>query len=320
VILGGIAQCLVPFLIFRKIDPKGGNFQHLREISEILKLFWPGLLGAAIAQINLLISRNLAYIYCASAVSILYLANRLTELPLGVFGSAISTVVFPNMSKLSTNGNSQHELNLSFNHGIFNLLWILIPSAIGLYAVGGELLSVFFEWGVFTSADTDKTIPILAIYCVSIPFFGISNFLIRSFHAVKDTKTPAKVGAHILAINFFLTITLARPFGIQGIASATTLSTIMQTFMLYYKLNERNHEFHLNIDKSKLVKIALGALLMYVCVKFGQSINAVRYEEYRRQAIHTIVLCVPFAATIYILVSKLSFKVLQKKWDMFFRR
>jgi putative peptidoglycan lipid II flippase len=148
---------------------------------------------------------------------------------------------------------------------------------------------------------------------VSIPFFGIANFLIRSFHAVKDTSTPARIGMRILAINLILTIALAYPFGIQGIALATTLSVAIQTFMLYHKLNNQNCEFHLNINKSKLARIALGLLLMCTCVKFGQSASAAKYVEYKRQAVHTITVYVPLASVVYILFSIPSLKILQKK-------
>jgi putative peptidoglycan lipid II flippase len=317
VIVGGILQCAVPFFVLRKIDSEVDDPSSFSdEISEILRLFWPGLLGAAVSQINLLISRSLAYLYCASAVSILYLANRLTELPLGVFGASISTVVFPDMSKLSTDDNLQNEFNQSFNRGLFSLLWILLPSSVGLCMIGRELLSVFFECGAFSHADTDKILPVLVIYCASIPFFGISNFMVRGFHAIKDTKTPTKIGICVMLINFLLTISLTYPLGVNGIAAATTLSVMIQALILYIKLSER-HGFHLNISKKKLAKIALGLVLMVACVRSGQAINAAKYDEYGRQAIRTIAIYVPFAAAVYVLASTYPLKILQKKHNKF---
>jgi putative peptidoglycan lipid II flippase len=308
VILGGVVQYLVPSFALRNLGFKADGHIYSAEIAEILKLFWPGFLGSAVSQINLLVSRNLAYVYCASTVSVLYLANRLVELPLGVFGIAIATVIFPDMSKLAADKHLQSDLNRSFNHGIFSLLWILLPSAVGMYLLGREILSVLFEWGIFSVEDTAKTAPILSICCISIPFFGVSNLLVRSFHALKDTATPAKIGVIALAINFTLTIFLMHRFGVEGIASATAMSIVIQTLMLYAKLYTRGSLFRLNIGMLKLFKIALGLLLMCACIKFVQCAYAGKYVEYKQQALRTILVCIPLAAVVYAAVSLFPLK------------
>ncbi|MDR0715548.1 MAG: murein biosynthesis integral membrane protein MurJ, partial [Puniceicoccales bacterium] len=307
VILGGIVQCLVPLWALKRLGVKGDELSYDAEMGEVLRLFWPGFLGAAIAQINMLISRNLAYAYCASAVSVLYFANRIVELPLGVFGIAIATVIFPDMSKLAADKCLQDDLNRTFNHGIFILRWILLPSTVGLFLIRREFLSVFFEWGIFGAGDTAKTIPILAIYSLTIPFLGISNFLIRSFHALKDMKTPVKVGLYALAINFVLTIALMRSFGVKGIAAATTLSIGIQTVMLYHKLCTKSSLFRLKISANKLIRMALGLLIVCLCIKFGQSTTA-NWLSRKQQDFCTILIYVPIAAMGYILVSIFSIK------------
>ncbi|MDR1255689.1 MAG: polysaccharide biosynthesis C-terminal domain-containing protein, partial [Puniceicoccales bacterium] len=307
VILGGMVQCLVPFLALKRLGIKGDGLSYGAEMEEILGLFWPGFLGAAIAQINILISRNLAYVYCAAAVSVLYFANRIVELPLGIFAIAIATVIFPDMSKLATDKHSEIELNRTFNHGIFILLWILLPSAMGLFLVRRELLSVFFEWGIFGASDTARTVPVLAIYCFSVPFLGISNFLIRSFHALKDTKTPAKIGLCVLVVNFTLTIAAMYPFGVEGIAAATTISLAVQTVMLCYKLCGCGSPFHLKISAEKLSRIILGLGIVYLCIKFGQAVTA-RWLTCKQQDFCTILVYVPLATAGYILASMLPIK------------
>ncbi|MDR2721085.1 MAG: murein biosynthesis integral membrane protein MurJ [Puniceicoccales bacterium] len=312
VILGGMMQCLIPFWALKKLGIKCNKFSHEAEISEILKLFWPGFWGAAISQINLLISRNLAYVYCASAISVLYLANRIVELPLGVFGIAIATVVFPDMSKLAADGRLRDELNRTFNHGMFMLLWILLPSMVGLYLVRHELLSLFFEWGTFGPEDTAITAPVLAIYCVSMPFLGISNFLIRSFHALKDTKTPAKIGLCVLAVNFTLTIILVRQFGTRGVALATTLSLIVQTMMLYYKLCVQSYAFRIDMDVNKVIGIILGLLSIYLCIKLGQ-IATSDWLNCKKRDIWIIFMHVPLAAASYAFTSMFLLKPCKKQ-------
>jgi putative peptidoglycan lipid II flippase len=312
VILGGVAQCAVPFFALEKLGIRGDKISHEAEVSEVLKLFWPGFWGAAISQINLLISRCLAYVYCPSAVSILYLANRIVELPLGVFGISIATVIFPDMSKLAASKHLEGELNRTFNHGMFILLWILLPSALGLYLIRGELLSLFFEWGTFGPEDTAVTAPVLAIYCVSIPFVGVSNFLIRSFHALKDTKTPAKIGLCVLAINFLLTVALTGQLGARGVALATTLSLVAQAVMLYYKLCIQSRTFRLRLDAGKVIGIALGLLLIYLCIGLGQFAVG-DWLNCKKRDILIVLACVPLAAIGYILVSIFSLKSCKKQ-------
>jgi putative peptidoglycan lipid II flippase len=307
VILGGVLQCIVPFLALKRLEIKCDKLSHEAEVDEILKLFWPGFWGAAISQINLLLSRNLAYVYCTSAVSVLYLANRIVELPLGVFGIAVATVIFPDMSKLAADERLQGELNGTFNHGMFMLLWILLPSAIGLYLVRHELLSLFFEWGTFGPEDTAIMAPVLAIYCVSIPFLGISNFLIRSFHALKDTKTPAKIGLCVLAVNFMLTIILTWQLGVNGVALATTLSLIVQTAMLYHKLCIQSSVFRISIDANKVIGIVLGLLAICLCIKLGQVATS-DWLNCKKRDILILFACVPFAAVSYIFTSMFLLK------------
>jgi peptidoglycan biosynthesis protein MviN/MurJ (putative lipid II flippase) len=90
------------FVALRRLGIKGDIVFYSGDMDEILKLFCPGFLGAALAQINILTSTNLTRIYCAAAISVLYSASRVDELPLGTSAVAIATVVFLDMSKLAT--------------------------------------------------------------------------------------------------------------------------------------------------------------------------------------------------------------------------
>ncbi len=272
VVFGGVLQYIIPSIALKiKIKSNSQYYRnHREELHTILKLFWPGIFGAAITQINLLTSRSLAYIYSATSVSILYLANRLIELPLGIFAIAISTVFFPDMSKSVANfENDPHNLNKSFNYGILSLLWILLPSAVGLFSIRKEILNVFFEWGNFGIADTNKVLPIIGIYSISIPFYGISTFLIRSFHSIQDMKTPVHIGYINFIINIVATLILMQFFGITGIATANTIAVIIQTYLLYIKLKNKQKSFIIKINKSQVYNITCGLICIYSCVTLG---------------------------------------------------
>ncbi len=306
VVGGGIIQCLVPIIALRR--NKNINIKTTRtysdELREILALFWPGFFGAAIAQINLLISRSLAYFYCASSVSILYLANRLIELPLGIFAISISTVFFPDISKAAIDSENPNILNKSFNCGIFSLLWILLPSALGLFCVRKEILTVFFEWGNFGISDTIQILPILSIYCISIPFYGILSFLIRNFHAIKDMKTPVYIGCAILFFNIIATIILMNILGIIGIALANTITIILQTHMLYSKLHKKQQIFDIKIAFSKIVYIIIGLLSISGLISFG--------KLFIKSDLNILLCLTPLAALSYLIMTYPVLKIKTK--------
>lgn len=294
VVVGGVIQFIVPMLAFRKIaSTTGSSADFSKELKEIMRLFWPGFFGAAVTQINLVTSRSLSYFYSASSVSILYLSNRLTELPLGIFAIAISTVFFPDMSKSAL--KSGGFLKKSFNQGIFALLWILLPSALGLFCVKKEVLAVFFEWGNFGISETGHILPVLSIYCISIPFYGISSFLTRSFHSIKDMRTPVYIGCILLIINIVTTIVLMKMFGIIGIASANTISIILQTYMLYFKLHQNHKDFSIEWKFDKILIIFLGLFGIFFVVYLGKLIL--------KSDLSVLFCVVPTAATLYLLVT-----------------
>lgn len=303
VIIGGIVQCVIPMLVFRihiSSAKKKSNYSYNDELQEILRLFWPGFFGAAVAQINLLASRSLAYFYSASSVSVLYLANRLTELPLGIFASAISIVFFPDLSKSAVSSKeSASPLRESFNQGITALLWILLPSALGLFCIKKEILSTFFEWGNFGVSDSEQILPILSIYCISIPFYGISSFLVRSFHAIKDMRTPVYIGCIMLVINILLTIFLMEMYGVLGIACANTLSVILQVYMLYNKLHKEQGIFIIVLESRKIFAIIFGLVSIYAVILFGRL--------FCKSALSVLLYLTPAAALSYLATTYLFF-------------
>jgi putative peptidoglycan lipid II flippase len=158
-------------------------------LAELWQLFLPGLLGAAILQVNILVSRLLAYSLDESAVSVLYLASRLMELPLGVFTIAVATVFFPLLAKALSAGD-EVGFSEAFLRGMRLILGISVPAGIGLITLGEPILECLFLWGAFERADVLATVPLLAIYGFGLPFYSAATFATRGLHASKDMRTP----------------------------------------------------------------------------------------------------------------------------------
>ncbi len=247
VLLGGILQCLWPFKVLKSksqwnpewVVANKKNALSSFELQKLWSLFWPALLGAAVYQINIFVGRTLAFGLNESAASVLYLANRFVELPLGVFSAAITTVVLPGLS-LMVAEKRWDDVGSFYREGLTLMITLLLPAAIGLYILGEPLLNLFFAWGHFSQADLKLTLPVLKIFALALPFYGVSSLMIRSFHAQQNTRTPVQIAAWTLISHFLLACTLMHIFKTVGLALASTLATLLQTWLLHKNLNRKN--------------------------------------------------------------------------------
>ncbi|MDR1458553.1 MAG: murein biosynthesis integral membrane protein MurJ [Puniceicoccales bacterium] len=245
VIVGGVIQLSVPIGQLYAIGWRPRISIYISPpFYRILKLFMPGLIGASIMQINIAVSRLLAFNISDSAVSILYLANRLVELPLGMFVIAITTVIFPDLSQFASKGDDS-KLADAFGRGVNLILTIVMPATVGLLVLRHEILMILFEWGNFGQRDVLQVVPVLGVLALAMPFYALSTFFTRGFHSLKNTKTPVWISLVNFAVNIFATLVLMGPFGVVGIAYANLLSVVIQTILLYIFLVKMNEAFRL---------------------------------------------------------------------------
>ncbi|NBB80437.1 MAG: murein biosynthesis integral membrane protein MurJ [Verrucomicrobia bacterium] len=262
VLLGGSLQLLVPAIdLMRqgwrpKIESRGGA-----ELTELWQLFLPGLMGAAILQVNILVSRLLAYSLEESAVSVLYLASRLMELPLGVFTIAVATVFFPLLAKARSTGD-EAGFSQAFLQGMRLVTAIAVPAGVGLAVLGEPILELLFLWGAFEQADITATLPLLAIYGLGLPFYSAATYATRGLHAVKDMRTPVRVAGWCLLINLLAGLGLMRLFGAAGLAAANVLSAVVQSVCLWRALARRHNSLGFFGLRRSIMKVLLSALAM----------------------------------------------------------
>ena len=229
VILGGILQWFLPKMQLRQ---KGYPLQTFSwqadpDLRRIWLLFVPSILGAAIFQINAMLGRFFAYILDERSVSFLYLANRFLELPLGLFAFAIISIILPKLSLYTAQQNESNAQRI-LNQGINLLLLLLIPAAIGLFILAQPILEICFCWGNFSHNDAKQVVPLLQIFAVGLPLFGITSLLTRVFYAHKDTVTPVKL-SFITLIAYVASFACLCPFfNVNSLALASVLSTCLQ--------------------------------------------------------------------------------------------
>jgi putative peptidoglycan lipid II flippase len=235
------------------------------EIRRLFGLVLPGVLGAGVAQINLLADVFFASLLPAGAVSYLYYADRLNQLPLGVIGIAVGTALLPLLSRQIRAGEREAAL-ASQNRALELALLLTLPCAVGLAVLSLPIMQVLFERGAFSAADAQATAHVLAAYALGLPAYVLVKVLVPGFFARKDTKTPVKIAVVCLIGNVVLILILLWPLAQVGIALATALAAWLNAGLLGAGLHR---EGFLQPDarlKRRLPKIVLASLAMGVAL------------------------------------------------------
>lgn len=269
VLFGGIVQFLLPFglALLKKWKPRL-RIDKSPEISEVGKLFATATVGAAILQINLLVSRLIAFQISDEAVSQLYVASRIVELPLGLFTVAIYTVLFPKLSRSFAEKKTSEFSNI-LKEGFLAMTLISLPCAIGIGMLATPILSMLFQWGNYSVQDVMATSPILAIYAACIPFYSYTALFTRAFHAEKDMKLPVVISGYSMGLNILLSLALIQPFGVKGLAIANLSTSVAQFGALsYFWLKHHKPPNSLSF-LPPLSKILVSNLFLIATVAFG---------------------------------------------------
>ena len=234
----------------------------------LFRLVGPGALGAGVMQINLFLNVVLASLLPSGAVSFLYYADRLNQLPLGVIGIAIGTALLPVLARHAAAGDERmvrHYLSRALE---FSLL-LGLPAAVALAVAGAPIVSVLFERGAFGPAEARATALALAAYAIGIPAHVIVKALNAAFFARQDTTTPVRVAIVVTVANLGLGLALMPVLDHVGIALATGLTAWLNLALLVLALRRRGF---LRLDerfRRRAPRIALAALGMGAGLSFG---------------------------------------------------
>lgn len=261
-LLGGALQLGVPALALRR---EGWRFSVNRSRNEawsdLKAMFFPALVGAGINQINIFFTRFLAFSLDERALSIYYYANRIVEIPVGIFTVTVTTVVFPLLARRAAEKKAR-ELGATFSYGMRLIYAINVPATVGIIVLSFPLVKLFFEHGNFTAADTAATVPVLCVFAFAVPFYAVSGIVGRALNALKDTKTQTKTAALAFGVNCVLAPTLGWAFGAIGLAGANLVAAAAQCFALYVALRRRKSECEAEPVAGAFFKTVVAAVLM----------------------------------------------------------
>ncbi len=209
-------------------------------VRETLKIMGPGVFGAGVTQINLLISTALASLLPGGSVSYLYYADRLNQLPLGVVGIAVSTAILPPLSRQVRLGDTEGAAATQ-NRGVELALLLTLPAAAALVVLAQPILAVLFERGAFGPTETAATAAALAAYATGLPAFVLSKVLAPGFYAHRNTRTPVRIAVAAMLLNLGLTVVLMQFLAHVGVAIALSVSGWMQALALLILLARHGH-------------------------------------------------------------------------------
>jgi len=269
VVVGSILNLAVQIPALLKAGMRYYPIFNLRHpgFKQIIFLMVPILLGLSVSQINLFVTQNLASGLAEGSISALRLAQRLMQLPIGIFGIPIAMAVFPSMN-LQVVRNEITDFKRTFSLGLRAVFLITIPASVGLIALREPIIGLFFQQGKFTAADTASTGLVLAFYCIGLFAYSAIPLLNRVFYSLKDTITPVGVGAAAVALNIGFALLLVGYFEERGLALAYSLAGVLNILMLIGILKLRLG----SIDGFKMMRsfiISCGASgIMYLVVNF----------------------------------------------------
>jgi putative peptidoglycan lipid II flippase len=201
----------------------------------------PAIFGVSVSQISLIINTIFASFLVAGSVSWMYYADRLMELPAGVLGVALGTILLPALSKTYA-GASREEYSKLLDWGLRLCLLLALPSAVALAIISEPLIVSLFQYGKFTAADTLMTQRALIAYSLGLVGIILVKILAPAFYAQQNIKTPVRIGLVTLlatqAMNLLFVFVI--PLAHAGLALAIGLAACLNAGLLYWQLRKRD--------------------------------------------------------------------------------
>lgn len=249
VLLAGFLQWAVQWPALRRLGWRPTFYPELFQgadknphIRKIMLLMGPVAFGMAVSQVNVMIDRLLALWISPAAPAALYLSERLVYLPLGLFATALGTVLLPVFSKHAGN-NDHEEIRLTIGRSLKQLFFVMLPAAVGLFVLAGPIVQMIFEWKNFDATSSWMTAIALQCYAPGLVVFSLAKIFVPAFYAMQDTRTPVRVAVYAVLINVALNITfiLTLPPAVKhaGIAAATVISEGLAAIALALILQKR---------------------------------------------------------------------------------
>jgi putative peptidoglycan lipid II flippase len=303
VFFAGILQLI--WIITFSIKEKVLIYPKLPKINQDMKLFFkkivPGIIGANVMQMNLLIDTAIASFF-AGGISYIYYADRVNQLPLAMIGIALSVTLLPTLSRKIKRKNFIEANNLH-NKILFVALLVALPAAIGLCFLSENIVQILFERDRFTNYETVKVANALMIYAIALPAFILVKIFEPGFFARGDTKTPMKIAIICLIVNLVLNLILIQYFEYLGIVIASAIASYVNLLLLITKLLQKKYFYFKKIFFANFIIIATSSILMLLFLMFLQDFLL----NYQILNLIKLVIIIILSAILYFMLNYIFF-------------
>ncbi len=270
-IIAGFTQLILLFINLGTIKIFWGiGLKSIKILSRELKKFFGrflySLLGSGIVQLNIFISMLFASLVGGGAISQIYYADRIIDLPFALIAVAMSFTLLPYLSK---NILDESKNSIAFNETIIFCFLFAIPSAFGIFILSEDIIRALFGRGEFNNEDVLITSKILLVYSFSLPGYMLARIFNQVFYSYEKVEYPVKAAVPTFICNFILCFLLYRPLGVLGLAISGALSIWLNLFIQIFYLRKNFISFYeklLIFDFKKLLKILFSAIIMVISI------------------------------------------------------
>jgi putative peptidoglycan lipid II flippase len=204
-------------------------------VTRVLKLMLPVTVGLGIINFDAFLNTALGSLVSDQAPRAIDAAFRIYMLPQGIFSVAISTVLFPTMSRFAARG-ATYELRRAMASGLRQINILLIPSGAFIVVLCTPIIRLVYQHGSFGEQSTHLVSTALFWFAFSLPFSGMNLLLTRTFFSLQKTWYPTVIAVGGLVVNLIVSLALYRPYGIAGLVVGTALSNAATTLLQAYGL------------------------------------------------------------------------------------
>ena len=234
-------------------------------LREAAGMVWPVLIGSAVGTVAVFSNQIMGSMLDAGSVSSLGYADKLFQLPLGLFVAGITVPLFPLLSEqVAAKAPERVKATLSF--ALRLMAFLLFPIMVGFILLRYPITGLIFQHGEFTAEDTSPTASVLLFLLLGLYTYAGRDTLTRVFYAYHDMRTPVKISIATVVMNVALSYLFMRLLGVSGLALGTTIALTFNFFVLMYLLRRKIGPMGLNRIGGSLGKVAGATVVMGVVV------------------------------------------------------
>lgn len=265
VVLGAGLHFLIQWLAVRRLGFRWQAVWHWGDetVKKIIRLSLPRTIGLAANQINFIVLNALATTLGLGAVTIFNFANNLQYLPVALVGISVAVAAFPTFSRQALSEDKK-ILTAEISRQIRRIMFLVVPFAVLLFFLRGEITRFILKAGDFSLTDADLTARVLAFFLVGAIGHSLMPVLARSFYSVQDTKTPVIISLTAIAANIIMAFGFLKSgTGLAGLALAFSLANILNAVLLFAFFKKKVGDFRLTPLIFCLLKLLAASALMW---------------------------------------------------------